>query len=351
MTEELKNILRVAFIYATSIIGAGFASGQEIMRFFSIYKAGGFYGILLAGLLFSIIGCIVLKKVYTDRIRNYEEFLFPTFGWISGWILEVAVTVFMLCLFCVMVAGSGNVLTEMFGIPFRYSVLIMALLCMVIIMSNIKGIVTLNSFITPVLLAGILFTGLYIIMFSTSEVFNAAGLLKCISENWPVSSLLYVSYNSMLAIVMMCSLQPYLKTSATAKWGGILGGVFLCISAMVIHAAIFMFYPTAFKKELPILSILSGMNNTAGFLYAIVLWLAMISSAVMSGFGFTDRISTMLRVGKKQVTVILCAAAVPLSSFGFSRLIATVYPAFGYIGLFMIIVILITAVVKRDGRK
>jgi len=56
---------------------AGFASGQEIMQFFSSYYEGGFYGIVLAGVLFALIGYIVLVKVYSERIRNYEEFLFP----------------------------------------------------------------------------------------------------------------------------------------------------------------------------------------------------------------------------------------------------------------------------------
>ena len=75
MNEERRNIFRVAGIYAASITGAGFASGQEILQFFSIYRAGGFYGILLAGILFSVLGCTVLTRVYRERIRNYEEFI------------------------------------------------------------------------------------------------------------------------------------------------------------------------------------------------------------------------------------------------------------------------------------
>lgn len=347
MSDELKNIIKVACIYATSVIGAGFASGQEIMQFFSIYKTGGFFGIMLAGVLFSAVGSIVLGRVYKDRIRNYEEFLFPAFGWIVGWILEAAVTLFMLCLFCVMVAGSGNVLSDRLGIPFGYAVLMMGLLCLVIILSNIKGIVALSTFVTPVLIVGIILAGLYIIFSGTREAISISGYIRRFSGNWLVSSLLYVSYNSILAIVMMCSLRPYLKTAATARWGGILGGALLCLAAMVIHAAIFMFYPEAFEKELPILAILKNFSSTAGTLYAVILWLAMLVSAVTAGFCFTDRISTTFKVNKRPVTVVLCAAAVPLSSLGFSRLIAAVYPIFGYVGLFMIIVILATAFVKR----
>jgi uncharacterized membrane protein YkvI len=358
MTEELKNIVKVACIYATTIIGAGFASGQEIMQFFSIYRTGGFYGIVLAGLLFSVIGCIVLERVYCDRIRNYEEFLFPAFGWFTGWVVEIAVTVFMLFLFCIMIAGSGSVISDRLGIPFNYSVLIMGLLSMALIFTNIKGIVTLSTFVTPVLIAGIMLAGLYIVLFKDSEAFRISAFLSHITGNWFVSSLLYVSYNSILAIVMMCSLLPYLKTRRTATMGGILGGVLLSLTALVINAALFIFYPSVVEKELPVLAILKSFSISAGNFYAIILWLAMLTSSVTSGYCFADRAGNTLKLNKKLLTLLLCACAVPLSTLGFSRLIAVIYPFFGYLGLFMIFVILVQGVVLiqrgvagRYGRK
>ncbi len=358
MNEELKNIIKVACIYATTIIGAGFASGQEIMQFFSIYTTGGFYGIILAGLLFSVIGYIVLERVYCDRIRNYEEFLFPAFGWFAGWVIEIAVTVFMFCLFCIMIAGSGSVISDRLGIPFNYAVLIMGLISMALIFTNIKGIVMLSTFVTPVLIAGIMLAGLYIIFFNDSEVFRISAFLRHITGNWFTSSLLYVSYNSILAVVMMCSLLPYLKSRRTARIGGILGGLLLCLTAFVINAALFIFYPAVYGKELPVLAILKNFSVTAGNFYAIILWLAMLTSSVTSGYCFADRACNTLKLNKKLLTLILCASAVPLSTLGFSRLIAVIYPIFGYLGLFMILVILAQGVVMiqkgtagRYGRK
>jgi len=341
MADEFKNIVRVSCIYTASIIGAGFASGQEIMQFFSIYKTGGFYGIIFAGLLFSIVGCIVLEKVYNERIRNYEEFIFPTFGWFAGWLIEIAMTLFMLCLFCIMIAGSGDVLSDRLEIPFKYAALIMGFLSMLLILTNIKGIVTLSTFVTPVLIIGIVLAGGYIIVFGVNEAFKITGFLTRLSGNWFISSLLYVSYNSILAIVVMCSLLPYLKTYRTARMGGILGGAMLSISALVINAVIFLFYPTAFEKELPILAILKSFSSTAGNLYAVILWLAMFVSAVTSGFCFVDRVGTSLKLNRRIVTLILCAASVPLSTLGFSKLITAIYPVFGYLGLFIILTLLI----------
>ena len=346
MTGEFKNIVKVACIYATSIIGAGFASGQEIMQFFSAYRSGGFYGILLAGTLFAAVGAFVLDRICTDRIRNFEEFLFPVFGWGVGWIIEAAVTLFMLCMFCIMLAGSGHVISDRLGIPFNYAALIMGAICTVFILSNIKGIVTLSTVTTPVLIAGIVLAGTYIIIFNSVETAAITGYIKHLTGNWFFSSLLYVSYNSIPAIVLMCSLQPYLKTRRTGIAGGILGGLVLCLTALVINISIFLFYPAALETELPILSILKSSSESAGNLYAIILWLAMFVSAVTSGFCFTERAVSLVRIVRKLVILVLCAAAVPLSTLGFSRLISAIYPVFGYLGLFMIIVVLLQGFIK-----
>ncbi len=354
MSDETKNIIRVTCIYAASIIGAGFASGQEIMQFFSTYKTGGFYGVLLAGILFGTVGCVVLTKVYSERIRNYEEFIFPMFGWHVGWIIEIAVTLFIFCMHSIMIAGSGNVLAEMLGIPLKYAVLIMGIICMLIIMTNIKGIAVLSSLITPVLIIGIILSGFYIIVMKECPVFSIPAYLSRLTGNWFFSSLLYVSYNSILAIMMMCSMLPYMKTRRTAIAAGLLGGAALSLAALVINTVIFLFYPSAVEKEIPVMDILDSLSSSAGSLYAVLLWLAMLVSAVTSGFCFIDRIGNAAKVNKKLMALLLCIAAVPLSTLGFSRLISMVYPVFGYLGLFMIIVILITGAQKlrrKSGDK
>lgn len=343
LSDEIKNIIKVASIYMATIIGAGFASGQEILQFFSIYYEGGFYGIILAGIMFSVIGYIVLDRVYRDKIRDYDEFIFPAFGWFAGWVIEIAVTLFMLCLFCIMIAGSGMVITEKLGIPVEYSALIMCFLSMIFILTSIKGIVVLSMVVTPVLVTGILFAGFYIIISRDTSVFNIFTSFKSATGNWFFSSLIYVSYNSLMSIVVMSSLLPYLKTRRTGRIGGALGGMLLCLVALVLNTALFLYNPVLMEKELPILGILGNLSNLLSVLYAIILWLAMLLSSVTAGFGFVDRVSCKLGFDRRIMTIIMCPAAIPVSTLGFSRLIGGIYPIFGYIGFFMVFSILISS--------
>lgn len=336
--------MKVACIYMTTIIGAGFASGQEIVRFFSTYYTGGFYGIILSGVLFSVIGTLVLDKVYQERIRNYDELVFPMVGWTIGWIMEIVVTLFMLCLFCVMIAGMGNVVSSNFNVSFNFAVMVSSILCMIVMLTDIKGIVTASAVITPVLIVGILFTGIYIIVFRDTSVFYNTVNFARVTDNWFFSALTYVSYNSIMSMVVMSSLLPYLKSRKVGVAGGIAGGLMLCLTALVVNTALFFFYPEVLSKELPMLDVVEKYSQWLLRAYTIVLWLAMFTSAVISGYYFLDRVSSKTKINIKIMAVTMCALVVPLANFGFSNLISTVYPIFGYIGMFMVFAVLLQSV-------
>lgn len=338
---DIKDILKVASIYMATVIGAGFASGQEIMQFFSFYYEGGFYGIILAGILFALIGYIVLVKVYSERIRNYEEFLFPTVGWVIGWIMEIVVTLFMGSVLCIMVAGAGNIISNAISIPYRYATLIAVILCMIAFLTDIKGIVTLSSFVTPILVLGILGAGFYVIVNRDIGIFSLASDFDSVTNNWFFSSLLYVSYNSISGVVVMCSLLPYLKSRKIAAAGGIFGGLMLSFIAIVLNILLYLFYPEIISDELPILSIIGRHNSILGELYKILLLLAMFISAITSGYGFIERIGNKVKVSRKILIPVICGFIVPISNVGFSELISSVYPLFGYMGMFMLFMILL----------
>lgn len=344
MFKDIKSIIKVACIYTATVIGAGFASGQEIIQFFSVYYQGGFYGIVVAGILFSLMGFFVLDRVYTARIKGYEEFILPLFGRVFGTIVEYAAAFFMFCLFCVMIAGSGRILSEKLGIPLIFAAALMSMLCLVFLLTSIKGLVVLSTFITPVIVAGIIFIGFYIIIFKDASAFFTFDYMKRFTDNWLFSSLIYVGYNGIMSVMVMSSLLPVLKSKRTGRMGGIFGGMILCFIALVLNTAISLTYTTAFGKELPVLDVLDNLSSNMGNVYALILWLAMLLSAVNAGFCLTERIRQKLQIKQHVLVILVSTTAVPLAMLGFSKLIASIYPVFGYIGLFLVFTILISGI-------
>ncbi len=349
--NEIFNIIKVGSIYTATVIGAGFASGQEIAKFFLVYEQRGFYGIILSGLLFALIGYIVLNRVYSHRIRNYDEFLFPMTGWLMGWIVEIISILFMVSVFFIMIAGSGSLVSDTFYIKMEYGIFIMSFICMLILLADIRGVVGLGTLITPVLITGIIAIGIYIIVTRDISVFNSGNILTGLTKNWVSSAIVYVSYNSILSVVVLSGLFPYLKSRKVAGLGGIMGGAMLCVIALIIYLALYIFYPATIHSEFPIMSVLVKYNTAITKVYSLVLWLAMLLSAVTSGYCITERIGSKLKLKQKYTAVIICGVAIPFSSMGFSNLIAAIYPLFGYMGLFMVILILVNGLKDiRSGR-
>ena len=69
----MKNIFKVVFVIIGTLIGAGFASGQEIYLFFFSYGIKGIIGIIVSSILMGIIIYKTLVIVDTFDVKNYKE--------------------------------------------------------------------------------------------------------------------------------------------------------------------------------------------------------------------------------------------------------------------------------------
>ena len=339
MFRNVKNIIKVASIYASTIIGAGFASGQEIQQFFSMYYKGGFYGIIMAGIIFSIVGYLVLNKVYKEKIRNFDELIIPIAGLPVSRVLEALIILFVFSLYCIMIAGIGNIVMQFTGMPYIICVSMTSFITMLVLSADIKGITSFSTFVTPLMIIAMICIGIYIVIFHDAAALNVLGVKIDFRRNWLFSSILYAGYNSIMAIIVMCSLLPYLKTRRTGLMGGTLGGMVLMLIALIINSAIALYYPDRIYGELPVVSILQKYNAVLSKAYMVILMLAMFISALTSGFCFADRVKARFKLPLKVILPVFCAISIPLSNIGFSNLISYLYPLFGYVGLFIILMV------------
>ena len=65
-----KDTLRIAGAYVAYVIGSGFATGQEIVQFFTVYGIKGIAGMLVCTVLFAAMGSTLLADGF--RYGNGE---------------------------------------------------------------------------------------------------------------------------------------------------------------------------------------------------------------------------------------------------------------------------------------
>ncbi|NLM13039.1 MAG: hypothetical protein GX209_04760 [Epulopiscium sp.] len=343
MRKKVSNIIKIASVYTGTVLGAGFASGQEIMQFFTSYGIEGIYGVILSGILFALIGWAVLEIVYVQKIKDYRGFIYPIMGEFLGNIMEWVVSLFMFITFCAMLAGTGALLRQQFQIPVQIGILIMAGLCFLVFLYDVEGVIAINTILAPLLLIGGILLGVYIIAFKETAVFSSpvTAVFRAVTRNWMTSSIVYVSYNTITAVVILCSLLSIIRSKSEARLGGILGGVTLGVLGLCIVMVTLLHYDNVEGLEIPMLGIVFNYGSAIEYIYIFVLMASIFTTAVASGYGFMNRAAVEFNVSYKSILPVFILSSIIIAQIGFSKMVGQIYPLFGYVGLFEVFVILL----------
>jgi len=335
----LKDWQKAALVYIGTVIGAGFASGQEILRFFVVYGKESFWGIAISGVLFGLIVSCVLCKTYEKKIQGADEYYADIAGNTVTALLNLVVSLFMFSSFCVMNAGSGALFNEQLNLPAWLGILVMCLLCAFIFLKDISGIVGLNSIFTPLMILGILFLGAYV--FVTKKTLHT---LSChgIFQNWFISCMVYISYNTLTTVPVMSALGKLIHKKSDAIKAGVMCGITLFALSAVLWFVLST--RTKWSMQLPILHAMAGISKAANILYIPVLYIAMLTTAVSSGFGVIKTINARFNINGLFIIAVMCALAAIISLSGFSQLVEKLYSLFGVAGLGVLVIVLIDGI-------
>ena len=353
---KISSGLKIAAIYGSVFLGAGFASGQELLQYFVNFGRIGIFGIIIAGLLFSFVGWAVLRICQREGIKNYNLLMSHLFGKKLGNVMESLVAVFLFCLFVAMLAGAGATGYEAFGIPFSTSAVVTSVIVFIVLCFGLKGIVKVNLFLAPFMLIGGIVIGLYS-YFSHSEPAFAIISLNYIGIAWFLSAIVYASYNLVTGVPILTATTVLITKKRDAIVGGMAGGAVITFLGICMALPLFLHQASVITLEIPFLYIANLHGEILRFLYLAVLICAIMTTAACNAFAVCEWLmscvnklaarynkhgeaASMLRPTRMKTAAAICLLGVVFSHIGFSNIVAYVYPAFGFFGLFKIIVVL-----------
>lgn len=336
----MNNIIKVISILIGTIIGAGFASGKEIYVFFKIFGNLGVVGIIVSTILTGLIIYSVLyisKKKYITSNENFLDTIsnnkIDAIQKTTKMILKNIINVFLIISFFIMVAGWSAYFKQKYGIAIFITAGIMGILLYLTFLNNIDGIMKISSYIVPVLIVIILF-----IAYKNIALTDVITLPQTTAPVWYVilNAIIYSSYNSIMLIPILISVSETVKNTKEIKIITIITSIILLILSLCIFQILNLAQFDINNVELPILEILSG-STAQETLYSIVVIIAIFTTAVSAGYGFLENIKDKAKY--KKVAGLICLLAIPISYLGFGKLINIMYPLFGAIGMYQIILI------------
>lgn len=348
----MKKSIQIGSAFVGLIVGAGFASGQEVMQYFTSFGTWGLLGALVATLLFMFMG-YTLAQIGSDlQAGSHKDVIYHIGGRYVGAILDVLITFFLFGVAVVMFAGSGSTFEQMFGINASTGSIIMAVITLLTLLLNTKKIIGIIASITPYLIAIIFVILIYSIFtmdLSFTEADELARTQSSAASNWVLGAFLYVSYNIAAGAALLIVMSGATDNRREAGLGGLLGGLILGVLIILIHFGMFVKVDVVAGLDMPTLALAKEIHPAIGILMAIALLGMMYNTSVGMFYSFTVRfISTDSKMYRP--TIIIVALLGFLASLvGFTTLVEKVYSTMGYIGFVLIITAVIAWVRKRDN--
>lgn len=345
MENKKMSVLKIAATYIGTVVGAGFASGQETLQFFAVFKGKGLIGLFIVTLLFIIFGYIVMDLGRELNSKSHLEIIKYSSGKFLGSILDFLIIFFLFGALTAMIAGSGALVKQQFGINSIWGNLFMVLFTVVTVLTGIKGVINSISTVVPFLIVSVVGISLFSIFFvppATTEYAAVSVDASSLIGNWIWAAILYTSYNLVLAISVLGPLGVQGQDKKTIRNAAILGGAGLGGVAIAIYFTMINNFEAVQNLEVPMIFIASKLSYVIQIIYSIVLIAEIYTTAVGSLYGFSARITDLNGKNAKYVIIVAALFAFLASQLGFSNLVKYLYPIVGYGGIILLISLVIT---------
>ena len=336
----------ILFSIIGTLIGAGFASGQEIYLFFYKYGLNGIIGLVLCSVLIGIITYKAFLIIYNNKTNTYEEFLGKIFK--SKKIIKISnitINAFLLITFYIMLSGFGAYFEQRFQINSLIGTFILAIICFCVLLKDIEGVKKVNSICVPILVILVLTIG----FFSLKE-YNPKNIEMSYNFSWIIQAIIYSSYNMILVIPVLVSLGKYIKSKkqiSLISIGTALIIFNLAISIFFILANLNVDYS---KIQMPVVYTIDNNFTQFSGIYGFVILLSIFSTAISIGISFLKNVAKDKK-SFPQIVAMMCISGIMISNFGFSNLVKILFPLFGYLGIVEFVCLFKTKTSNKEVTK
>ncbi len=346
----MKNVLKVVFVIIGTLIGAGFASGQEVYLFFFSYGMKGLIGILISSIISGVVIYSTFNILNKYKINTYKDFLnilIPKNTKLKI-IANFIINIFILITFFIMIAGFGAYFEQEIGINRLVGSLILAIITFIVFMTSIKGVVKVNELIVPILIGFIFIIG--IISIKDIHILNLENyVIRTNYTNFALSAVLYSSYNSILLIPVLITLNNYVKNKKQIFYISFISAIVTMLLSVIIFLLLVRVDVDISKLEMPVVYVVSNMFKILRYIYGVIILGSIFTTAISLGVSFLQN-TAKNKKGYTQISIIMCITSVIISKFGFSNLVSLLYPIFGYLGLIQILRLCVIKISKVTVR-
>jgi len=357
--------LAVAFVWFTTHFGGGFASGRQVVEFYTRY---GWYGLFLPVIsmaFVAVVYAIMWSTAVRWRLFDYRSWADAYFGRtrvVFANLYEVLYNLLLITATAVAFATGGATLEATLGTPYIVNTIVIAVFMFFLTIYGAGVVRRAASGMGLVIVGGLLLVyGTH----AAGKVTEILGVLRSLPSPEGIGSalwhsLIYAGLQSTLIGAMVAVadvLEDHRDVMRAVAWGFAINTALLWLASVVLLAD----YPEVLSEPVPLLHVISQGSGERWMtpVASVLILMAVVTSGVNLIFGGTKRVVSMVskngdagshRLANIATSGIYIAITWVIALFGLIPLIAKGYGYIGYVSIFAILLPVLAAGAVRAIR-
>lgn len=324
--------LQVAFTFIGTVVGAGFATGREVLQFFT--RFGNWAGpmILVSTALFVWLGAKMMLMSATMRARSYEDLNRHLFGPKAGaWISHLMLLV-LLGVNAVMLAGAGSLFSEHLNLNYQSGLLITMAACFILLRKGMSAILAINTLVVPVM---IIFTAVLVIETLRGPGADRWMTLPMELSPWAaiLSPFLYGAFNLSMSQAVLVPLGARIGDPVVLRRGAWIGGIGIGAMLLAGHLALSSRMPGVEQFDIPMGGIAREIGPWIHWIFVFLIFMEIFTTLVADIYGLSLQLQERVKIPLNALVVLVLLLCFMAGQFGFGPLLTTLYPIFGMLSL------------------
>lgn len=360
-TREKTSFLRV-LTYAGAIIafliGSGFATGQEIMQYFTSY---GYWGVFGSGALVLILMTYVAVEFFV--VGNAKKFEKPSrifhyyCGKYLGTFFDYFSILFVFLSFTVMVAGAGAVFEEHYGISKYVGGIGLAIAVGISVWFGLKSLVDVIGKIGPLIVIVAIALGIIGIVTSTDGIAAGNSIVASLdltraSSNWFMAGLSYVGFCMLWLAAFLTALGKTARSKREAASGGVVGATAFSLACVIIGLGLLANVERVAGAEIPMLILASEIGPFVASAISVMILAGIYTTAVPLLWTVSSRFFPDKTPRFKYLTIGLAILGTVIGLLiPFSQMVNIVYVINGYVGILLLVLMLVKTFTRAARRE
>lgn len=367
---NFKAVLLCVGAYAAYGIGSGFATGQEVLQYFTSWGIAGCIISLLCSMGITAYSFSALVKAgqINKEVFKKDSDCYSFFGGkVFGTIVDVFSWIMVFAILIAMFAGCGATIHQYFGLPVYVGTIGMCVISAVVVMLGLRRIQQVLGGLGVVFIVYIVFFGIFTMVTSDVSLSQAvSNLNQYVEDGIILQAGIFGIYNSVWAGlnyggVLLITACPFVvalgrrnSNPLEARVSGFNAGLWFHIPAFFAAFAIMLHLDkvAADGAQVPLLSAITEVIPSFSWTFAIILILGIFTTITGYMWFLTDRISEEGTSKYRIITVVLAIVAAFGGSFlPFNLVLNYVFPLTGVIGMIFVVLIIIKDVKTSKQAK